>query len=395
MTKTAWAWFSPPGECQVGLKVKDDENIWSALEQCTVRIVEVTLSGGGYLAVGDLVEIDLSVNPDSFGGEMKLTALGAYRDSIKVWKEESKQTLYIGNGTYSKTWAPDALPATLWVEGISPTGTPTQAKLTLLYDPPSPHPYLSPVEEIYFTVVEVASLLPDQGTEIDDRDGDPDTKSFVVCIADEGVVTVTATPNPSVSEENLPDCWSLTGGTGDSLLIRTVDKTTPAKTVITCTCNTSSKQTTIYVYEAKLELHADEGEWWPPGNFWGHGWWVLSIDSSSRESVEAELRKYLTTGGWWPLEEPKKWGDYPGGVLLGEQGHTATGSKDWRISFDSLINALEYVKALKESGDMFNTWSNNCTDQAVLVGEQAGVETIDAGSNPTLPSELSDWLNAH
>ena len=119
--------------------MKDDENNLSIKKECTVRIVEVTLSGGGDLAVGDLVEIDLSVNPDSFGGEMKLTALGAYRDSIKVWNEESKQTLYIGDGTYYKTWAPSALPATLWVEGVSPTGTSAQAKLTLLYDPSS-HP---------------------------------------------------------------------------------------------------------------------------------------------------------------------------------------------------------------------------------------------------------------
>ena len=47
-------------------------------------------------------------------------------------------------------------------------------------------------------VVEVASLLPDQGTEFDDCDGNPDTKSFSVCVAASGVVTVTATPNPSV-----------------------------------------------------------------------------------------------------------------------------------------------------------------------------------------------------
>jgi len=175
--KTAEAKFSPPGEYTVSLKVKDDENIWSIIEQCTVRVVEVSLTGGGYVSVNDdddngngtpdndssettvsgendLVAIHLSINPDSFPGEMKLTALGAYKDSIRVWKEQTKQTLYIGDGTDYKTWAPDALPSTLWVEGKSPTGNTTQAKLTLLYDPTS-HTYLHPVEEIYFTVVKV------------------------------------------------------------------------------------------------------------------------------------------------------------------------------------------------------------------------------------------------
>lgn len=152
--KTGWAWFTPPGECQVGLDVKDDENIWSPLEECTVRIVEVTLSGGGQLVVGDIVEIDLSVNPTTFPGEMKLTALGPYKHCIKVWKEETKQTLLIGDGTESKTWnPPSSMPTTLWVEGISPTGATTEARLSLLYDPPS-HPSLT-AKFIDFTVVGV------------------------------------------------------------------------------------------------------------------------------------------------------------------------------------------------------------------------------------------------
>jgi len=55
-------------------------------------------------------------------------------------------------------------------------------------------------DTITVTAIEVASLLPDAGTEIDDGDNDPNTKSFVVGIVDPNhepnVVTVTATPNP-------------------------------------------------------------------------------------------------------------------------------------------------------------------------------------------------------
>ena len=104
----------------------------------------------------------------------------------------------------------------------------------------------------YVYVVEVASLLPDVGTQFDDGDSDPDTKSYVVGIATSGVVTVTATPNPSIAEENLPDSWSLTGGTGSGDLERTVDMTTYGETELSCSCGDSSKTTTIYVVKGDI-----------------------------------------------------------------------------------------------------------------------------------------------
>lgn len=115
-------------------------------------------------------------------------------------------------------------------------------------------------------IVEVASLLPDEGTEIDDGDNDPNTKLFVVCVvppSPPSTLTVTATPNPSVSEDDLPACWTLTGGIGTGKLTRTVDKTTPGETVITCTCNESMKETTIWVVRGEVSLassYACDGE---------------------------------------------------------------------------------------------------------------------------------------
>jgi len=103
-------------------------------------------------------------------------------------------------------------------------------------------------ETCQVTVVEVASLLPDVGTEFDDGDGNPDTKSYYVCGATSGYVTVTATPNPSVAEADLPACWTLEGGTGTSKLVRTVSKTDGGVHTITCTAGTSSKITKIYIY---------------------------------------------------------------------------------------------------------------------------------------------------
>lgn len=111
-------------------------------------------------------------------------------------------------------------------------------------------------DTITVTVVEVKSLLPDVGEEFDDGDGNPNTKSFVVCVVDPNydpnIVTVTATPNPNVSEEDLPDCWTLEGGTGTSKLFRTVDRTTPGVTTIKCTCSPSSKTTKIYVVKVEI-----------------------------------------------------------------------------------------------------------------------------------------------
>jgi hypothetical protein len=112
-------------------------------------------------------------------------------------------------------------------------------------------------DTITVTAVEVESLLPDEGTELDDGDGDPNTKLFVVCIVPPtpaSSLTVTATPNPSVAEADLPDCWTLTGGTGTGKLTRTVSKNTAGETVITCTCTDSEKETTIWVVRGQVNL---------------------------------------------------------------------------------------------------------------------------------------------
>jgi len=122
-----------------------------------------------------------------------------------------------------------------------------------------------------FYVVRVASLLPNEGTEIDDGDGNPDTKTFVVCKSDSGAVTVTATPNPGVAEANLPGSWTLTGGTGTGKLSRTVDKTIPGTTTITCTAGTSSKTIKIVVVEVDLDM--------------------AGVDESDEESIGAFLAK--------------------------------------------------------------------------------------------------------
>lgn len=113
-----------------------------------------------------------------------------------------------------------------------------------------------------FRVFEVTSLLPDQGCEVDDLDGNPHTKVFVVPTGS-GVVTVTASPIPSVvSQTELPTCWTLAGGTGTSRLVRTVPKNVAQETTITCNAGTSYKTTRVipfYFSEMHYKWQQDPG----------------------------------------------------------------------------------------------------------------------------------------
>ncbi len=252
------------------------------------------------------------------------------------------------------------------------------------------------------TIVEVASLLPDVGTEIDDGDDNPDTKSFVVCVAATGVVTVTATPNPSVSEENLPACWSLTGGNVQDKLHTEVDKTTAGVTTITCTCNTSSKTTKIYVYEAKLNLYAKGGLSYIPqlvtlGDF-GHSWWKLEF--SHPELIQPpSLRLFVDEDiGYWPAEGFPLYNPFAyveGLVVVGDQGCTEWATGEWTLTLSELRYVLYYSMILRNAPGEFSAWYHNCTDEAVIAGEVAGVETIDASGNPTLPLVLFLYLLIH
>lgn len=107
-------------------------------------------------------------------------------------------------------------------------------------------------------VVEVASLTPNEGEEIDDGDDDPDTKVYIVCKAASGNVTVTAVPNPVTAEVDLPAAWSLTGGTGAGKLSRVVSKTVVGNTFIQAACGTSRKTLTIRIVDSALTFASGE-----------------------------------------------------------------------------------------------------------------------------------------
>ena len=100
--------------------------------------------------------------------------------------------------------------------------------------------------------VEVESLIPAEGKELDDGDGDASTKTYVLAKATTGTVTVTAKPKPALPEAKLPACWSLMGGTGSGKLDRTVDKTMTATTTLVAKAGPSMKTTKVVVLMAQF-----------------------------------------------------------------------------------------------------------------------------------------------
>jgi len=125
-----------------------------------------------------------------------------------------------------------------------------------IYEPPlAPLELSAGVVASPLRVFEVVSLLPDEGCEVDDSDGDPNTRTFAVHTG-EGVVTVTAEPRPSVYQESeLPPCWQLTGAQGTSRLSRTINKAQAQETLVSCTAGISYKRTKVFIYYFQMLVY--------------------------------------------------------------------------------------------------------------------------------------------
>ena len=255
-----WAKFSSTGERKVGLFVQDDEENWSTKEECTVRIVEVGLSGGGYIPVGGMDEIQLSVNPTNnwSGCKVRLSVFGDNLDCIKIWEEQGKINQVIPDGAnYYKDYDPGSLPSELYVEGISTTPVGQDVDIALLYRVDSLD---TDQDAIDYKVVNVdlksVKFTSDHGS-LEDKtddwedsdstysepewvDGDPDTNNPISHTWDtELTVDVTVEVSPSGLEFELigdgPDDYvdfSKTGNTStgsDQVVTITADAKLPVK----------------------------------------------------------------------------------------------------------------------------------------------------------------------
>ena len=255
-------------------------------------------------------------------------------------------------------------------------------------------------------VPKVTAIEPDSMAnlaEMDDGDGNPKTRVFVVPIAQAMEfpvipVTVRATLTPSLSESQLPAGWTLQNGEGSEKLTRTVNRSVSAgasKTEFTFTCGgtDSGFKTTVYVYDAKVGLYADEGDL--QNIDIGHSWGRYSLDVYARELIPMDLRPYLQEVGFWP-SIPKN-GNCAGDVRLGAGavgGHLPSGWKEYPVPFSFLSLALPQVKASDDNPPWYNLFNYNCTDYAIGIGESVNIYTMDA-SGVSTPWAFSNWLNTH
>lgn len=165
---------------------------------------------GGFVGVGGLKKINLSLSPTDQPGQAHLAVVGSYKSCVKIWEEQSKTNLVIPDGSdYYKRWDPDDMPDTLWVEGI--TSSPWRYPLMGLH-------YM--VEEksaagdvVHFTVfdVEITSVtLPNDNVSFTTLDAEND----ISCQADIKPDYLDSTYNSQIEWE-IQDNPSVTGNSGD------------------------------------------------------------------------------------------------------------------------------------------------------------------------------------
>lgn len=273
--------------------------------------------------------------------------------------------------------------------------------------------YAEIVSASLVSTFEVLAIEPDAMTnlhEIADGDGNPRTRVFVVPIAQAmewpvDPVVVRALISPEMDESELPDCMSLQGGSGSDKLTRYVSRTIqagPSKTEFTFDCGGTNAgfTTTVYVYDAKVGLFANEGDRYNL-NF-GHSWGRYTLDAYASELVPSALRFCLDDIGFFP-EEPANWvailagNNVPGDLRIGPDAygsHYPTGWKQYPVLFGAISNALSEVYGAHSNPPEYNLYYFNCTDVAIGLGEMVDVPTMDS-TGVSSPWAFSDWLNSN
>jgi hypothetical protein len=260
------------------------------------------------------------------------------------------------------------------------------------------------------SVVKVDRFEPDTALEIDDGDGDPDTRLFVINRADWPPSTVIrATPYPNITGMALPGSWgmrTLEGtASGFGRLEREVSTLLASKTVIKCWSGASQKWTTVYVVECKFTALANYELGWDPNTLVGHAWWRLDIkpESARNDVLEKIVPAYGALvndeGGFYPVTvgDPFDLGKVvrgPQPISGGPDINTATSQHDWDITFLQLVAGLSDVDAWYLAPGNYHAATRNCVYGVCRVGSVCGV-SIPAFS-PTFwhPKQLQSWLNS-
>jgi hypothetical protein len=144
----------------------------------------------------------------------------------------------------------------------------------------------------------------------------------------------------------------------------------------------------LIVYQAKIEIDADKGT-----NNWydvGHSWWNLTINPAEAEAlIPNNLKDDLGMAGFWPAGGY----NYQGSIMRRDQGHTATGSYWFCISFDTFRNTLIYVDNLYQNPPWYILPTQNCTTVAEDFLQAAGIPNPGFYTPWGLSGQLNDWNN--
>lgn len=221
-------------------------------------------------------------------------------------------------------------------------------------------------------VVEVESLEPNMGIEIDDEN--PNTRTFLVPqSSDTAPVVVTATPSPDPPGDLLPASWQLTGGSGGTGLYREVSRAVPTIAVITCKSGTSCLTTIIRVVGIQVVEPSDEQfdpnrKLWRFGNVWAEGYpWCNKLAG-----------KYFPAEGTfsWEVTEGKNRIDFfPGDT---DSITVVNNNEAWIMSTSASV-AKDDVTVRLTYNDVVV-----CTKKLTVFGPKCGVPT----PGKTSPSDL-------
>lgn len=169
--------YTTPGCYELKFKVYDNDAAEGGTEDhtdtltCGVTAVALDLgidgvsdddeeNPGGFVSVGDLKKINLSVSPTDQPGQVHLEVIGSYKTCVKIWSDQSKTNLVIPDGSnYYKRWNPDDMPTTLWVEGIAASAL-RYPRLGLHYIVPDEQSAVADV--VNFTVYRVLTVIFDE-----------------------------------------------------------------------------------------------------------------------------------------------------------------------------------------------------------------------------------------
>ena len=231
-------------------------------------------------------------------------------------------------------------------------------------------------------VVAVTGLAADQGQMVGVTD--------IVDWAESGVVTVTATPTPNLSPDDLPDCWDMEGGTEVSRTVHTVPKNVPCLTPIIASAGTSSKTVVVAVVKCQMSRFSRRPSCTLCWDF-GHSWWeFVLLPSAAKPLVDdnPDVQTLINDLVGYCNSLPNS-GTGPGEVEVGFQG-AADCQRSWPVSFSHLRTGVDYSYNLQQSPGTYDWLSNNCTIQEEDAAGQAGLALCGC----TSPRGLCDWLDS-